>query len=79
MRSGLIESGNGNPADVGPMYPLVGYEISMLVVCLILWVLYTVWQFRRESRQYTEEATYLSEEDRLVNILRKQRKDQERS
>lgn len=55
MRTGQIDTWTGNPADVGPMYPFVGYEVPLFVVCVVLWLAYTVWQMRHENAVYREE------------------------
>lgn len=41
MRTGLVESWAGNPAEVGPIYPFVGSEVTLFVICFVLWVLCT--------------------------------------
>ena len=55
MRTGQIDTWTGNPADVGPMYPFVGYEVPLFVVCVALWLAYTVWQMKHENAVYQDE------------------------
>ena len=59
MGTGLVDSWMGNPADVGPMYPFVGFEAPLFFVCLLLWILYTIWQMKNESTHYAMEGEEL--------------------
>ncbi len=61
MRTGLIETWAGNPADVGPMYPFVGSEVPLFVVCIVLWIAYTIWQIKHENATYAAELDQLAE------------------
>ena len=72
MRTGLIETWAGNPADVGPMYPFVGYEVPLFVVCVVLWIAYTVWQIRHENATYVDELDQLAGADSLVSTIERE-------
>ncbi len=69
MRTGLVESWGGNPVDTGPMYPFVGSEVLMFVICFILWVVYTVWQMRFECLNYKKEKENLGQDNNLVKTI----------
>jgi len=60
-RTGQIESWAGNPLDIGPMYPFVGWELSMFVVCVTLCVAMTIWKIVHEQKQHAKEARMLRE------------------
>ena len=66
MRTGLIENWRGNPAEIGPMYPFVGFEVPVVLVCFILWILYTIWQMRFEYTHYAREEQELRKSDSKV-------------
>lgn len=66
MRTGLIENWTGNPAEIGPMYPFVGFEVPVVLVCFILWILYTIWQMRFEHTHYAREEQELRKSDSKV-------------
>ena len=70
MRTGLIDTWVGNPADVGRMYPFAGYEVPLFVACLVLWIAYTVWQIRHERANYQDELDQLAEASPLVTAIR---------
>lgn len=69
MRTGLIETWAGNPADVGPMYPFVGSEVPLFVVCVVLWLAYTVWQIKHENATYAAELDRLAEADSPASAI----------
>ena len=69
MRTGLIDSWASNPSDVGPMYPFVGFEIPLLVICITLWIGYTVWQMKFEASTYSDECDVLNEGDQLAKTI----------
>ncbi len=60
MQTGLIENWLGNPAEVGPVYPFVGFEFALALTCFILWILYTVWQMKFECDNYAKEEEALT-------------------
>lgn len=59
MKTGLIETRSTNPTDVGPLYPFVGWEEVMFVVCLIAWLGWHVVQLRAEAEDLSEGAEKL--------------------
>ncbi len=69
MQTGLIENWTGNPLDIGPMYPFVGMEMALFVVCAALAIVYTVWQLKFESRTYDEEAAALAAPSDLQDAI----------
>ena len=73
MQTGLVESWNGNPAELGPLYPFVGAEMILFIVCFALWVTYTIWQMKFEAARYDEEAQVLAESHRPVDTIQEDR------
>ena len=73
MNTGMVESWNGNPLDLGPLYPFVGMEIPVFLVSFIFWILYTVWQMKSEHRVYRMEVQVLSKEDNLNRTIESNR------
>lgn len=60
MQTGLIKNWLGNPAEVGPVYPFVGFEVALALTCFILWILYTVWQMKFKCDNYAKEEEVLT-------------------
>ena len=57
--TGLIESWTGNPGDWGPLYPFVGYELAMMLICAAVCVAFLIWKFRDEQQRYQMEVNEL--------------------
>ena len=73
MHTGLVESWGGNPMELGPLYPFVGSEMILFIICFAMWVTYTIWQMKFETVRYNKEAQALAENDRPVETVQKNR------
>ena len=69
MRTGFVDSWATTPSDVGPMYPFVGWEFPLLVICLMLWIGFTLWQMKFEDSTYAEECEALNAGDQLSKTV----------
>ncbi len=54
-----IEAWSRNPQDTGPLYPFVGTELFLSVLCLIFFLIFMVWKFRSERNTYDHQASSL--------------------
>ena len=54
---------------MGPLYPFVGYEVPFFLLCVLLWVGYTVWQMKFERRSYKDEEEALAQGDNLSRTI----------
>lgn len=43
-----------NPGEIGGLYPLAGWEIPLVIVATVLWLLWHARQTRDESAEYDE-------------------------
>ena len=68
IRTGNIESWTANPWEMGPLYPLVGWEMPMFLVCLAFCIAFTVWKFVSEHAKYDKKARELRENDELQKL-----------
>ena len=69
MNTGPIESWQ-NPAEIGAMYPFVGWEVPLFVICLIAWLAWMIWQMISENREYDSQVRQLQspgEMDKVIN------------
>ena len=57
--TGPVENWNNNPTEVGPLYPFVGWEMLMVVVCLAFFLAFMVWKFATENAKYAEQVQNL--------------------
>jgi hypothetical protein len=55
---------------IGPIYPMVGTEGLLVILGLVFWIGWHVWQFRFEQRTYDEEVKLLTEPGKLENAVR---------
>jgi len=66
MRTGLVESWNINPLEVGPLYPFVGWEMPMFVVCVAFFMVFLVWKFRMENAKYAAAVRKVRESGQMT-------------
>lgn len=69
MNTGLLQSWDGTITDIGPLYPFVGWEVPMVIVCLVFWIGWHVAQIRMENRQLEAEAQRLRQGNTLRKVL----------
>ncbi len=69
MSTGNFENWDGNILDLGPIYPFVGWEGLMVVLCVIFWVGWHVWQIKMENKQLEEETRQLREGGKLQQAV----------
>lgn len=68
--TGLIESWTSDPTLIGPMYPFVGSEVFMVILCSIIWIAWTIWQYRFEGQLYQDQAASLKKGDNLEKVVK---------
>ncbi|MEZ5832268.1 MAG: hypothetical protein R3D05_13915 [Dongiaceae bacterium] len=59
MSTGNVTSWDGNILDIGPIYPFVGWEGLMVILCVIFWVGWHILQIKMETKQLEDEAKML--------------------
>jgi hypothetical protein len=69
MATGTITSWAGNITDIGPMYPFVGSEGMLVVVAVVFWLVWHVWQMRIEQRDYDEDIKRLRNKDLAKKVI----------
>lgn len=69
MSTASFANWNGNMFDLGPIYPFVGWEVPMVIVCVIFWIGWHILQIRMENRQLDEEVRSLRQGDRLRRAI----------
>ena len=55
MTTASFESWAGNISEIGPIYPFVGSEVLLLIIGLVTWIGWHIWQSSHETRTYDEE------------------------
>jgi len=69
MKTGLMDNWNGNMFDIGPIYPFVGWEVLMVIICFVFWIGWHYLQMKAENRTLDEEAMILRQGDNLAKAL----------
>ena len=65
MSTGSIDNWDGNVMDLGPIYPFVGWEGFMVVLAVIFWVGWHIWQIKIESKRLEGESRQLRQSGNL--------------
>jgi len=69
MSTGNVENWDGNVMDIGPIYPFVGWETFMVVLCVIFWVGWHIWQIKMENKRLDDEARQLRQSGNLQKAM----------
>jgi hypothetical protein len=69
MTTGNFADWNGNMFDIGPIYPFVGWEVPMVIVCVIFWIGWHYMQIRMENKTLDDQAAMLRKGDKLEKAV----------
>ncbi|HXV08731.1 MAG TPA: hypothetical protein VD791_11920 [Burkholderiales bacterium] len=72
MTTASFESWAGSIADIGPIYPMVGSEVWLLIIGLVFWIGWHVIQTRAESRAYRADIERYGKSQTLRELLDKE-------
>ena len=67
MTTGNVDNWDGNIFDIGPIYPFVGWEVPMVILCLLDRLAHL--QIREENKRYEEQARALRQSGALQKAL----------
>lgn len=48
-------------AEIGPIYPFAGHEIVFVILAVITWIGFQIWQMRHENAALQQEARDIAE------------------
>jgi hypothetical protein len=69
MSTANFENWDGNILDLGPIYPFVGWEGFMVVLCVVFWIGWHVVQIKMENKKLEDQARSLRQSGRLQQAL----------
>jgi len=69
MTTANFESWGGNIADLGPIYPLVGWEVFFVIVGVAMWILWHILTIRHEEQVLKEHMESHGDRDSLAQIM----------
>jgi hypothetical protein len=72
MTTGSFQNWAGSIADIGPIYPFVGFEAVMWIVAIVLWIAWHVVQTRRENEVFRDEIKRFGKPETLRKIVEKE-------
>jgi hypothetical protein len=73
MSMTTVDSWAVDLVTLGPIYPMVGSEVLLVILGVVFWLGWTVWHFKFEQRTYDEDVKLLSEPGRLEKAMREQK------
>lgn len=70
MSTGMVENWTGDILQIGPLYPFVGSEMILVIVGVVCWIGWHIWQWRMEAHNYHDDMKTLKQGDNLARALR---------
>jgi len=55
--------------DIGAVYPLLGWEVIMVLVAIALWILWHIVQIRQENQDYVEDIKLYGSKESIKKAL----------
>ena len=59
MSTGIESWGVENLSKIDALYPFVGSEVLMTIVCVVVWICWQIWQIKFENNSYDEQTSQL--------------------
>jgi len=56
-------------ANVGPVYPWIGFELIMVLVAVALWILWHVIQIRQENAELERDIRLYGDRESIKKVL----------
>ncbi|MGH8598542.1 MAG: hypothetical protein ACREXT_17960 [Gammaproteobacteria bacterium] len=67
-----VTSWAGTITEIGPIYPLTGTEVGLVIVAVAFWVVWHILQIRAENREFEEEHARLKQGDQVRRALERE-------
>jgi hypothetical protein len=64
-----FDTWGGNIAEIGPIYPMVGWEVFWVVLGLAAWIIFHILQIRMEEKEMREHSDAHGDRDSLTEIM----------
>lgn len=69
MTMASFQNWAGQISDIGPIYPMVGSEVWLLIIGLVVWIGWHILQLRTEAREYQDEIARFGKPETLRKIV----------
>ena len=67
--TGNFTDWNGNVAELGPLYPFVGWEFLMVIILLVVWIWWHIAQVRMENVKHAADAATMRQTGALQKAI----------
>ena len=67
--TGNFTDWNGNVAELGPLYPFVGWEFLMVIILLVVWIWWHIAQVRMENAKHETDAATMRQTGALQKAI----------
>lgn len=64
-----VTSWSGNISELGPVYPMVGTEVLLVIIGVAFWIVWHVIQAKVENRTYEEEIKRFGDTETLKKLV----------
>jgi hypothetical protein len=69
MTMASFQNWAGQISDIGPIYPMAGYEGWLFIIGLVAWIGWHILQIRAEAREYQDEIARFGKPETLRKIV----------
>ena len=69
MSTNGMESWAVDLKDVGAIYPFQGSETVLVIIGLVFWIGWHVWQIRHENEELERERQHAKDPERIRNFI----------
>jgi len=67
-----ITSWAGTVTDIGPLYPMVGSEVLLVIIAVAFWIVWHILQIRAENREFVEAMAQLKQGESARKALERE-------
>jgi len=75
MSTTMVESWAVDLANIGPIYPMVGTEGILVILGVVFWIGWHIWQIKSENRTYAQDMELLKKPGAMEKAMRERRLD----
>jgi hypothetical protein len=70
MATGNVTDWQGAMTEIGPLYPFPGLEMVLVIVGLVFWIGWHIWQARMETSNYNDDMETLKRNGNMERALK---------
>jgi len=70
MATGSFTDWQGDMTAIGPLYPFPGAEVVLVIIGVVFWIGWHIWQCRMESSNYNDDLATLKQPGNMERALK---------